>query len=444
MTAIPRRLLPDSAAVGADGQLLDRRLRHRSTWPPSSARPLFVYDEAHLRARCREAVAAFGPGVSYATKAFLCRAMARLAARGGHAPRRRHRRRAPRGPGRRRARRPAGAARQQQVARRAAHRAWPTASVASWSTRSTSSTASRRCVAERPARSRRCSCASRRASRPTPTSSCAPARTTRSSASAWRSGAAAAALARAAASPAVELVGLHAHIGSQVFEAEFFEHGRRGAGRRSSPSTALPELSIGGGLGVAYVEGEEAPTITEWADAVHRAVRRGRHRRPASPPSRGGPSSRRPRSRSTRSGTIKDLPGIRTYVAGRRRHERQPAAGALRQRLRDLPAPGRRRRPRPRRCRVVGKHCESGDLLVREGVGARRTSRSATSSARRSPAPTATRWAPTTTRCPARRWCSWPTAGARLVVRRETARRPPAPRRRLSPTARPGPGRSGS
>ena len=41
--------------------------------------PLFVYDEAHLRARCREAVAAFGEGVAYATKAFLCRAMAELA-----------------------------------------------------------------------------------------------------------------------------------------------------------------------------------------------------------------------------------------------------------------------------------------------------------------------------------------------------------------------------
>ena len=41
--------------------------------------PLFVYDEAHLRARCREAVAAFGDGVAYGSKAFLCLAMARLA-----------------------------------------------------------------------------------------------------------------------------------------------------------------------------------------------------------------------------------------------------------------------------------------------------------------------------------------------------------------------------
>ena len=41
--------------------------------------PLFVYDEDHVRARCREAVDAFGAGnVVYATKAFLCLAMARL------------------------------------------------------------------------------------------------------------------------------------------------------------------------------------------------------------------------------------------------------------------------------------------------------------------------------------------------------------------------------
>ena len=41
--------------------------------------PLFVYDESHLRAQCREAVEAWGDGVAYATKAFLCTAMARLA-----------------------------------------------------------------------------------------------------------------------------------------------------------------------------------------------------------------------------------------------------------------------------------------------------------------------------------------------------------------------------
>ena len=76
--ALPRHLLPDTAAVGDDGRLriggcdlLDLAAEHGT--------PLFVYDEAHLRARCREAVAAFGDGVAYAAKAFLCLAMARLA-----------------------------------------------------------------------------------------------------------------------------------------------------------------------------------------------------------------------------------------------------------------------------------------------------------------------------------------------------------------------------
>ena len=46
--------------------------------------PLFVYDEDHLRARCREAVACFGgDGVAYGTKAFLCKAMAALAVEEG-------------------------------------------------------------------------------------------------------------------------------------------------------------------------------------------------------------------------------------------------------------------------------------------------------------------------------------------------------------------------
>ena len=49
------------------------------TWPDAFGTPLIVYDEDHVRARCREALAVFGDGaVAYAAKAFLCRAMAQL------------------------------------------------------------------------------------------------------------------------------------------------------------------------------------------------------------------------------------------------------------------------------------------------------------------------------------------------------------------------------
>ena len=72
------RILPASAAVSPDGRLsvggcdLGELAERFGT-------PLFVYDEDHLRARCREYVAAFPGGrVAYAGKAFLCRAMVRL------------------------------------------------------------------------------------------------------------------------------------------------------------------------------------------------------------------------------------------------------------------------------------------------------------------------------------------------------------------------------
>ncbi len=74
---VPAHLLPDTAAV-VGGRLhvggLDV-IELAETY----GTPLFVYDEAHLRSRCREAVAAFGDQVAYASKAFLSQAMARLA-----------------------------------------------------------------------------------------------------------------------------------------------------------------------------------------------------------------------------------------------------------------------------------------------------------------------------------------------------------------------------
>ena len=75
---IAPNLLPDTAEVGGDGWLeIGGCSLHDLA--DEYGTPLFVYDETHLRSRCREAVAAFPDGVAYATKAFLCRAMARLA-----------------------------------------------------------------------------------------------------------------------------------------------------------------------------------------------------------------------------------------------------------------------------------------------------------------------------------------------------------------------------
>ena len=77
--AVERHLLPDSAGVAADGSLTIGGCRVDDL-AAEFGTPVFVYDEEHLRTRCREAVRAFGrERAIYATKAFLCKAMARLA-----------------------------------------------------------------------------------------------------------------------------------------------------------------------------------------------------------------------------------------------------------------------------------------------------------------------------------------------------------------------------
>src|SRR6202789_1645032 len=75
---LERHLLPSTAEVDGRGHLRVGGIDVLDL-ARDFGTPLFVYDEYHLRRACREAVAAWGDGVAYAAKAFLCRAMARLA-----------------------------------------------------------------------------------------------------------------------------------------------------------------------------------------------------------------------------------------------------------------------------------------------------------------------------------------------------------------------------
>ena len=79
MTAIEQRLLPKTSVISSEGVLSVGGVAV-SALAEQFGTPLFIYDEDHLRSTCREAVQAFGTdSVIYATKAFLCTAMARLA-----------------------------------------------------------------------------------------------------------------------------------------------------------------------------------------------------------------------------------------------------------------------------------------------------------------------------------------------------------------------------
>ena len=357
---LPWHLLPDASAVGDDGWLAIAGCS-LADLAAEFGTPLFVYDEDHLRARCREAVATFGEGVSYATKAFLCRAMARLAHEEGlHLD--------------------VATGGELHIALAAGVPA--DRLVLHGNNKSDAELARAREVGvgrtvvdsfdelDRLDRLHAADgCRPRVLLRATPG---VEAHThefvqTGQIDSKFGFGVAAGDLGKAAeralASPSVELVGVHTHIGSQVFVADFF----RQAVDVIAPwvrDLALPELSLGGGLGVAYVAGEEAPTIAQWGRTILDACRAaGITSRVTAEPGRAIAAAAAVTLYTV--GTIKDVPGVRTYAAvdgGMSDNPRPVLYGSGYEAF--LPrAPDA---PRPRTVTVVGKHCESGDLLVRD------------------------------------------------------------------------------
>jgi diaminopimelate decarboxylase len=356
-------LLPDSAVVDARGRLLIGGCDVLEL-AAEYGTPLFVYDEAHLRARCREAVAAFGDDVAYASKAFLCKAMARLAHDEGM-------------------RIDVATGGELHVALAAGVPA--SRLVLHGNNKSEAELA--RALAERVGlividsldELRRIEqlvtsdgyTIPRVMVRVTPGVEAHTHEFVRTGQDDSKfgftlsTGAAAEAVKLARESPAVELVGIHVHIGSQVFVADFFRQAVDAIASFFTPLD-LPELSIGGGIGVAYVEGEVAPSITEWGAAVHAAVAEsGVTARVSAEPGRAIVASAAVTLYTV--GTVKELPGIRTYVAvdgGMSDNPRPVLYGSGYEAFlpRDVAA------DRPLVATIVGKHCESGDVLVRDAT----------------------------------------------------------------------------
>jgi diaminopimelate decarboxylase len=361
--ALPLSLLPDSAAVGADGHLmlagldvLDLAAEHGT--------PLFVYDEEHIRARCREAVMAFGEGnVAYATKAFLCRAMARVAheegllldvASGGEL----HVALAAGVPPDRLV--VHGNNKSVDELRAAVGLGVHVLVVDSFDELDRLDALHAEGLP-----------VPRVQLRITPGVEAHTHEFVRTGQEdskfgfGVRSGAAAEAIARAQRSAAVELVGLHAHVGSQVFAPDSFAKVAAVMADVARP-LRLPTLTLGGGLGVAYVAGEEAPTLTDWGKVLRSAVAdAGLHDiRLIVEPGRAIVAGAAVTLYTV--GTVKEIAGVRTYVAvdgGMSDNPRPVLYGSGYETF----LPRAVAAERPRRVRVVGKHCESGDLLVRAG-----------------------------------------------------------------------------
>ena len=166
------------------------------------------------------------------------------------------------------------------------------------------------------------------------------------------------------ASRHLELAGLHAHIGSQIFELEPY----------TKAIEALAELvdgdwcrilNVGGGLGIAYTADDEPPSIDTYVDIKVRGVERVFDPVPRVLVEPGRSLVGNAGVTMYRVGTVKDIPGVRTYVAvdgGMSDNLRPMLYGARYEALiadRAAAAPDVQ-------ATVAGMHCESGDILIRD------------------------------------------------------------------------------
>ncbi len=188
------------------------------------------------------------------------------------------------------------------------------------------------------------------------------------------SGAADEAVRRVLAAPGLELAGLHSHIGSQIYDTAGFEvAAHRVVGLavriRDEHGIAIGELDLGGGFGIAYVAGDDPADIKVVAENLQEILRSQCQAAGLPLPRLTVEPGRAIAGPGTVTlyevGTVKDVDGLRTYVSvdgGMSDNIRTALYGADYTCVlasRESAAP-------PMLSRLVGRHCESGDIVVRD------------------------------------------------------------------------------
>jgi diaminopimelate decarboxylase len=172
----------------------------------------------------------------------------------------------------------------------------------------------------------------------------------------------------------LDLRGLHSHIGSQIFDTSGFEVAARRvlelqAQIRDARGVELEELDLGGGFGIAYTTQDDPSTPGDLAKRINKIVEgecEAAHLRKPKLSVEPGRAIVGPAVFTLYEvGTVKDVDGIRTYVS---------VDGGMSDNIRtalydasySATMAGRASVAEPMLARVVGKHCESGDILVKD------------------------------------------------------------------------------
>ena len=173
----------------------------------------------------------------------------------------------------------------------------------------------------------------------------------------------------------INCVGLHAHIGSQIFErqphqdlAQLMVEWLQTA---ASKGLNITELNLGGGLGIRYVESDDPPSIEEWVKPICEAIEAVCTAQNLPLPKLLCEPGRSLIGTTCVTaytiGSSKKIPGIRTYIAVDGGMSDNPRPITYQSVYRTVVA-NKMSAPITETVTIAGKHCESGDVLIKDAT----------------------------------------------------------------------------
>ena len=172
----------------------------------------------------------------------------------------------------------------------------------------------------------------------------------------------------------LKLIGLHAHIGSQIFELE--PHKDLGKImvdvilKAKNFGHIIKELNVGGGLGIRYIEKDNPPSIDEWIRTVSLSIIEACRKSKISLPILMCEPGRSIVSTSGvtiyRIGSFKEIPGIRTYLSVDGGMSDNPRPITYQSDYSACLVNDPLNKKSKNKYTVAGKHCESGDVLFKD------------------------------------------------------------------------------
>lgn len=170
----------------------------------------------------------------------------------------------------------------------------------------------------------------------------------------------------------VSLVGLHCHIGSQIFAMQSFQHATSImmdfiADVKKTSGYELMELDMGGGFGIYYYPGDEPPAAEDWAEAVMLTVESKAKELGLTTPrvivepgrSIAGPAG----VTLYTAGSVKEVKDIRKYLAVDGGMGDNPRPALYGSKYTAIVA-NRANQAAVEKVSIAGKCCESGDMLI--------------------------------------------------------------------------------